>query len=150
MSMTLTVQEWHKREAVTNFNETWSLIDKTDRTEEETLSMIHKAHASRYHWAQIGTPLELARGEWQVSRVYSLIGLGESALHHAWASLKYCQDNNYGDFDLAFAYEAIARAYKVLDNDLEKEKYLELARQAAEQIAEDDNQTYFLSELSTI
>ena len=31
--------------------------------------MIHAAHASRYHWSQVGTKANLARGEWQVSRV---------------------------------------------------------------------------------
>ena len=36
--------------------------------------MIHAAHASRYHWSQVGTKANLARGEWQVSRVYTVLG----------------------------------------------------------------------------
>ncbi len=150
MNKPSTKQEWHKQEAIDNFNETWELIDASDRSAEETLSMIHRAHASRYHWEQVGTPLELARGEWQISRVYSLINFGKSALHHAMASLQYCLDNDYGDFDLAFAYEAVARAQKILGNTTEFKKYFSLAEQAADKISTKDNKEYFLSELKTI
>ncbi|WMM24769.1 hypothetical protein RBU61_17870 [Tissierella sp. MB52-C2] len=41
--------------------------------------MIHTAHASRFHWDEVGTPIEFARSEWQTSRVYSLLGMFESA-----------------------------------------------------------------------
>jgi len=39
--------------------------------------MLHMAHASCYHWSIIGTPLEIERGEWQVSRVHSVLKLSE-------------------------------------------------------------------------
>ena len=32
--------------AITLFNETWELIDKKNRTEAETITMVHKAHTS--------------------------------------------------------------------------------------------------------
>ena len=142
--------EWHKNEAINNFNQTWELIDKKDRSKKETLNMIHKAHASLYHWSQVGTPLELARGEWQISRVYAISNMGESALYHAQASLDYCLKHDYGDFDLAFAYEAIARAHKIIENNEEKEKNLFLAKKAAEEIEKEDDKKYFLKELGTI
>lgn len=56
MSEKLTVLEWHKQQAVTNFNAAWDLIEKADRSWEDDLQMIHMAHASRYHWGEIGTP----------------------------------------------------------------------------------------------
>jgi hypothetical protein len=55
-----------KKLAGTLFNETWDLIDKTDRTESDDALMLHKAHASCYHWIQVGTPKNHAQGEWQV------------------------------------------------------------------------------------
>ena len=48
----------HKKFAVELFNRTWDLLDKEDRTQEEADTMIHAAHASRYHWGEIGTPFE--------------------------------------------------------------------------------------------
>ncbi|GIO93881.1 hypothetical protein [Paenibacillus lactis] len=58
MSEKLTVLEWHKQQAVTNFNAVWDLIEKADRSWEDDLQMIHMAHASRFHWGEIGTPLQ--------------------------------------------------------------------------------------------
>lgn len=140
----------HKKMAVDCFNGTWDLIDKADRDEADTLKMIHMAHASRYHWGEIGTPLQWSRGEWQISRVYALAGLGESALYHGKHALKYCLENSIGDFDLAFAYEAIARAYSVLANDAEKQTYKLKAEEASKGIEKKENLDYFLSELATI
>lgn len=65
------------------FNTVWSLMEKANRTREEDDMMIHAAHASRYHWAEVGTAVNLARGEWQISRVYCVLNRAESALFHA-------------------------------------------------------------------
>lgn len=146
----LTQEEWHKKQAVDNFNETWDLIDQADRTEQENLLMIHKAHASRYHWGVIGGPLQFARGEWQISRVYALLKHGDRALYHAQHSLQYCLNHLIGDFDLAFAYEAIARAYMTLGNKQSTLQYISLAEEAAQQIQKEADKKYFLLELSTI
>lgn len=142
--------EWHKKQAIENFNATWDLIDQPNRTPLDDLNMIHAAHASRYHWGQIGTPLHFARGEWQLSRVYALVNMAESALYHAKNSLAYCQDHQIGDFDLAFAYEAIARAYKVSNNQEKMKEYKQLASTYAEQIEKQSDQDYVQSELNTI
>ena len=144
------MSQHHKEEAVKCFNATWDLIDKPDRTNEDNVHMIHMAHASRYHWGQIGTALEFTRGEWQVSRVYALLGMGESALFHAKEALRLCLDNGIGDFDLAFGYEAMARAYSVLANHDDKASFVDKAREAAKEIVEEGNRQYVESEISTI
>src|SRR6056297_2241967 len=142
--------EVHKKLAIDLFNQTWDLLDKTNRSEAENIEMIHTAHASRYHWGQVGTPLEFQRGEWQISRVYAVLGMGESALFHGKIALKTCQKEGIADFDLAFAYEAIARAFSILDEKTEKEKYIALAKEAGEKIADEENRQYFFSELDSI
>ena len=76
--------------------------------------------------------------------------MGESALYHGQHALKYCLDNNIGDFDLAIAYEAVARAYALPGKDTEKEAYVERAKEESMGIAEQDDLEYFLSELETI
>ena len=139
-----------KSMATSLFNATWDLLDKDDRTEEDDNQMVHAAHASRFFWGEIGTPLEHARGEWQISRVYSTLKRSEPAIHHAHSSLKLCEANGITDFDLAFAYEALARAYSVAGDGKMSHSFAEKARTAAEQIEDEGNRDYFLKELSTI
>ena len=63
--------------AVGLFNYTWTLLENPDRTKEQDDEMLHAAHASRYHWGEVGEAVNLSRGEWQVSRVYSVLGRAE-------------------------------------------------------------------------
>jgi len=146
----LTLKDWHQKNAVDLFNHSWTLIDKKKRTKEETDELIHAAHASRHHWGQIGKPGHFERGEWQISRVYSLLKMGESALYHAKRCLDICKANKLKDWDLAFAYESVARAYYVLKDKKNTEKYLKLASKAGLEIKESGDQDYFNTELKTI
>jgi hypothetical protein len=94
--------------------------------------------------------MNLERGEWQISRVYSVLGRSEPALYHARNCLEICEKNNIGDFDIAFAYEGMARANTVAKQKAETKKYLDLAKKAGEQIKKKDDKDYFFSELQTI
>jgi hypothetical protein len=141
---------WHRKFAVDLFNLTWDLLDKEERTAEEKDKMIHAAHASRFHWGEIGTPLELERGEWQISRVYAVLGQSEAAIYHGQRCLAICTANQIADFDIAFAYESLARAYAVAGDAGKSGEYLQLADQAGQQIEAEGNRDYFLSELKTV
>ena len=55
----------------------------------------------------------LGRGEWQCSRVYAVLGRGEPALWHAKRCLAHAQGDGAEDWDLAAAYESMARASAV-------------------------------------
>ncbi len=146
----LTAEEWHKKTAIDLFNQVWDLMEKEGRTREEDDAMVHAAHASRHHWAQVGEPVHLARGEWQISRVYAVLGRPHPSLYHGERCLEICQENGIGDFDLAYAYEAIARACAVGNDAAGREKHLELARRAAAEIAEDEDRDLVLKDLETI
>lgn len=143
-------QEFHKKMATGLFNLVWDLLDKEKKTPDEDDKMLHAAHASRYHWGEIGTPLHFERGEWQISRVYAVLKRPEPALFHAKRCQQICEQNDIGDFDIAFAYEALARAHAVADNTAECEKNLELAKKAGERIKKEDDKKYFFGELGTI
>jgi len=123
----------HEKLAKVCFNKTWELLEKEDRNAEEDIEMIHTVHASRYHWGVLvaneqGTPLNLQRGEWQIARVYTVLEREEPALYHAKLCLKITQNNNIGDFDLAFAHEALARASALAGDKENYEKQLKLAK----------------------
>lgn len=139
-----------KKLAADLFNYTWTLLEKRDRTELETSLMINAAHASRFFWNGVGGPEHQARGEWQISRVYAAAGLPEPALRHARHSLEICQQNQIGDFDLAYAYEALARA-TALAGERDASLHWEAeSRAAAEHLAERDDLDLLLEDLATL
>ena len=134
------------------FNETWRLLEQEQRTRADDDRMIHTAHASRYHWGQVpaATPANLARGEWLISRVYAVLERAEPAQYHARRVLDLCQDNGIADFDLAFAYEALARAHAVAGDAAQARDYTDQALAAAEDIADDEDRDLVLADLETI
>lgn len=136
--------------AISLFNETWALIDQKDRTDEETITMLHKAHTSCYLWREANNPVNNARGEWQVSHVYSLLREGRLALLHGKYSLDLCLNNGIGDFDLAFGYEAVARAYRVLGEDSLANEHKRLGLAASDAIADNEDRDYTLSSFSDL
>ncbi len=135
------------------FNKTWDLLEKKDRTPEEDNEMIHTVHASRYHWGVLvanekGTALNLQRGEWQMARVYTVLEREEPALYHANLCLKLTNDNNIGDFDFAFAHEAVARASALAGNKKDYETHLKIAKEAGEKIKDEGDREYFFDDLN--
>ncbi|MGN6301478.1 MAG: MerR family transcriptional regulator [Angustibacter sp.] len=140
----------HRRLGVDLFNGTWRLLEKDDRTRADDDRMLHMAHASRYHWEQVGTPANLARGEWLCSRVYAVLGRGEPSVHHAQRVLDLCRENGIGDWDLAFAHEALARAHAVAGDRAAARAATESALASAEEIADPDDRSMVLADLETI
>ena len=142
--------ERQRRLAAQLFNGTWNLLSKKRRTKEESDTMIHMAHASRYHWGLVGGPKELAIGEWQISRVYAVVRRPEPSLYHAERCLEICKAHGVGDFPLAYAYEALARAFAIAGKSRERAACLKLAKAAGERIRDDDDRTVFLGDLRTV
>jgi hypothetical protein len=142
--------EEHQQWAIHLFNHTWELLNLDERSTDQIDEMIHCAHASRFHWGVVGSPVNFTRGEWQISRVYSVLGRPEPALFHAHRALDICDKHKIGDFDRAFAYEALARAYKIAGNQEESGKYLELGRNCGERIRDKETKEVFFADLDSI
>jgi DNA-binding transcriptional MerR regulator len=92
------------------FNETWALLEKESRTPDEDVRMVHIAHASRFHWDNVGDDQNRAIGEWQCSRVYATLGRPEPALFHAHRCLEYSGRPGVDAWMMASALEGLARA----------------------------------------
>ncbi|MFW9950659.1 MAG: hypothetical protein ACFFKA_11125 [Candidatus Thorarchaeota archaeon] len=147
--------DFHEKIAKQTFNKTWDYLDKKERTEEDVVNMIHTVHASRYHWGILvangkGGPINLQRGEWIISRVYTVLERNEAALYHAEKCLELTEKNKISDFDLVFAYEAMARSSALLKNKKKFEKYNDLAIKAGEKIKKKDDKDYFFGELNGV
>ena len=143
----------HRQLGVDLYNDTWRLLDK-ERTPDEDDQLVHQAHASGYHWSQAPErePKNRVRAEWLCSRVYAVLGRAEPALHHAERSLAIAESNaeNLEEWDLPFAYEALARAHGVAGNADEASRYEELAREATDAVTDDEDREILLKELAAL
>jgi DNA-binding transcriptional MerR regulator len=142
----------HRRLGVDLFNKTWTLMEKEDRTPADDDEMIHCAHASAYHWMHVGTQANRARSEWQCSRMYTVLGRSEPALHHARRCLEICEASPEAleDWDLPFAHEALARAHGLAGNAGEARAHLERARELAADVMDEDDRRLLEADLATI
>ncbi|MGN6609510.1 MAG: hypothetical protein ACTHMS_21185 [Jatrophihabitans sp.] len=137
-----------RRLAVALFNRTWTLLERMDRSRDEDDAMLHMAHASRHHWGQVGEPVHRARGEWQVSRVYAVLGRPEPSRHHAQRVVDLCLEHGIADWDLAYGYEALARAEAVSGSPEQARAWTQRALDVP--IAEHDDREHLLEDLATV
>jgi len=112
--------------------------------------MLHAAHASRYHWGQVGLPINLVRGEWQCSRAYAVLGRAEPAAYHGRRCLELCERHAIRGFDRGFAYEALGRAAKVAGDQAEARRLADLARKEAFDVKEDEDRKLLLDDLASL
>ncbi len=140
---TPTGNQFHKKMAVSFFNETWCLLDKPDRTPAEDVRMIHLAHASRLHWEFLSTPENQALGEWQVSRVHAVLGQRDSALYHARHSLDIVHRNHLAPFYLACGYEAMAMSVALAEQPAALTHIVAAARKIATDVADPEDRKIF-------
>jgi len=144
--------EEHRRLGIDLFNKTWTLMEKADRAPEEDDELVHCAHASAYHWMHAGTIANRVRSEWQCSRVYAVLGRAEPALDHARRCLELAESApaELDEFDLPFAYEALARACAVAGDEAQAREWLARAKAAGAEIGDEDDRTLLESDLATI
>jgi hypothetical protein len=125
---------WHTRFAKELFNHSWDLLEKPDRTDEESHEMLHAAFASRYHWGVVGTEENWILGDAHISRVASSAGYPTLAIHYAKRALAGTQSNGWQDYRLASAYETVARAFAAAGDTAERDRYIGQARGALDLI----------------
>jgi DNA-binding transcriptional MerR regulator len=142
----------HRRLAVDLFNRSWRLLELGSRTPEQDDELVHVAHASRYHWGEVGNTAHRARGENQCARVYAALGRGEPALHHAGRALSTVQAGGEGleDWDLASALEVMARAQLAAGNRGDAAHFAGLARAELDGIADPDDREIIESQIDEL
>jgi hypothetical protein len=140
----------HRYFSATCFNKTWEFIDNPHRTSDEELAMLQTAMTSLWHWSQRedATPQNLSVGNWQISRVYCLLGQAENARRYAEVSLKLAEGHE--PFYIAFAYESLARAEMVAGNIDKMQEYLEKAFAFAEKVDDEEDKQVLMADLGSI
>jgi len=101
--------ELHKHFSTHCFNETWKLIDKENRSDEEYEEMVHYAIASLFHWSKREdcTNRQKSIGCWQVSHCYVLAEDFKQAAPLDKLCLEFSE--NEESFYLSYAHETLAR-----------------------------------------
>ena len=129
--------------------EVWSLLDKPDRTVDDDERLVLAAHASAYHWLHAGTAVHRQRGEWMLAHVHTVLSRESPARHHARRCLALTETfaAEMKDFDVAYAYEAVARAEALGEDGDTARGYLHLAEAQGACIADEEDRTIFLADL---
>ena len=132
-------------------NQTWSLLGKTDRSEDDDKKMVYFAKASLYHWRKSPQfePVNEQRGQWMIAHVFAVLNRGEEALTHAETCMDITMNESLKDFDLAYAYECKARAYASLGQSEKMNKCFLNAKAAGETIKKDTDRKLFFSDLQS-
>lgn len=140
----------HRKIGAHLFNYTWSLLDRGKYTAEEADEMLHAAHASRYHWGSAGGPLQRSIGEWQISRVYAVLGRPEPATYHARRALEIAVRHRLSSFYVAYGHEALARARQVAGDAQATLRHLRVAQRLGSKVRDADDRRMLLEDLNTI
>lgn len=147
---TYTVKEAHLHFAKSLNGRVWALLGKPNRTRAEDDEMLYAAHASCYHWLQVGTGVNHQRGEWLIARVYTVLGIAVSAMRHATRCLEltHAFPDLMEDFDWAFAYEGIARANALTGNHTTAREYIQRAEQSGHAIKDEEDKKIFFADFN--
>jgi uncharacterized protein YndB with AHSA1/START domain len=102
---------WHRIQGIAATNEALELLaqERGDVADERLLRL---AYAAAYHWERAAgrTTANEARAAYLVSRALTATGQPERGLVSADRCLTLCAEHGLTDFDLAYSYEARARA----------------------------------------
>ena len=151
-SLDFNIREVHKYFSVNCFNQAWDLISKADRTSEEDEQMVSLSIASYWHWTQRDDfePKNASIAYWQISRVYALIRDAGQARKYGRLCLSVSEDNAIGNFYMAYAYEALARAEAIAGDSAKMDEYLTKARGYTAKLSDRDEQSMLEEDITTV
>jgi hypothetical protein len=111
---TFDVAAAHRWFAIEANNGAWDLVEKSSRTPAETERMLHLAHASCWHWGQIGQPINELRGWTLLTTAYVAAGWSSEAIRFGEESLKRLTEvTDATPFDRACIHGSLAAAYQL-------------------------------------
>lgn len=129
----------HRPLAVACNNMAWELHDRgSARSGGDTAAMLDIAAASRMHWAQAGTWLEVERADYALALCHLSAELPDRALHFATQCLAACTQNAAPPHEHFFAHEALARIWHARGDAAEHARHVDAAEAAFGQLTPAD------------
>ena len=140
-----TLAEAHRKFAMASNGLVWKLLDQPERSPDDEAAMLNAAHTSLFHWQHAGTAIHTQRGEWLLSHVYAVLKDAPACMRHALRcqALTDAHPEEMKDFDLAYALEALARAYALSGSQSAARDYYTRAAAAGEAIANEEDRKIF-------
>ena len=144
------LEEAHRRFAKSCNQRVWELLDSTPRTPAMSEEMLLAAQASLYHWLQVGAALNVQRGHWLLAHVYTVLHEPAGAMKHATRCLEVTKAHmsEMKDFDIAFAFEAMARTYAMIGDMMNGKEYYDLARRVGQALKDPQDKQIFMGDFS--
>lgn len=135
----------HRWFAIELNNLAWDLLEKSDRTPDDTERMIHAAHGACFHWLQVGDLLNHLRAQNLLATVYAKAGLAEAAVRHAEKCLALSNEagERQSPFDLATVHGCVAAAYRAAGHSAQALAAQQRATAAADQLTDPADRTVF-------
>jgi len=133
-------------------NRAWELLDLgSNRTLEQELEMIDCAHASNWHWLQVGGLEQAVIGAWLLSRVHAVAGDPVASNRYAQrAADLFRGGTNLPDWLHASVLEGQARALLSAGDHVAATEALRLAREALDEIQDPDDRSLIESQLEEL
>ncbi len=146
-----TLTEAHRLFAKTCNKRVWELLGKTPRAPQENEELLMAAQASLYHWQQVGTPLNVQRGHWLLAHVYTILREPAGAMKHATRCLELTKAHmtEMKEFDIAYAFEGMARTYALLGDAMQAKEYYDMALRVGQSIPDPQDKQIFMGDFST-
>jgi hypothetical protein len=141
--------QWHKRFAMDCNNRAWALSVQV-RTESEDRELLDAAHASAWHWAQVGTELNRMRATTLLAEVHASLGMGASAMALAERMRSYFLGRDTPDWELACVHAVYAHAAHAAGRVVEHREAFAKASQALAAIADEEDRKIIAKTLDQV
>lgn len=131
-------------------NRAWELLKKGDLGRTEEAELLSVALAQRAHWYLVGPPLRRAIADWRVARVSVSLGYPEMAKQFAQQSLSTATDYGLPVYFIGYAHEAMARAARMVGDQVSAAEHLKAARALLDQIDDSADRDRLETDLDTV
>ncbi len=132
-------------------NGIFPLLEKDNRTDEETREMICMAFAARLHWSRFsGCKIEnIARGENMIATVLTYAGMKDAAMLYARRNhdIVFSNLDGVADFDISYALMVMARAYALNERFAEAEQFYQQCLDSIDEIKDEEDKKIVQSDL---
>ncbi len=132
-------------------NGIFPLLEKNDRTDDETEKMIQMAFASTLHWNSYsgGKIANNARGVNMIATTFTYAGMKEAALYYANRNhdIVFSNLNSVAVFDVSYSLMVMARANALNGNFREAKKYYDECIRSIEEIKDKEDKDIVVSDL---
>ncbi len=140
----------HRSEAARLYNACWTLLEQTARTDDDDVTLLTNAFASRAHWREAGGPEQWTISDWMVARAASATGYPQLAITFALRAHRAASEPGAADWLVASTAEGLARAYAAAGDRARRDEWCEIAARLVAAIEDDDDRAIIAGQLLTV